>query len=73
MSTVTRKLPHSKLALFDIYRPPSSSAESRDATSFSQFIDDFQTLNSYVSTIPYAFLITDDFSIHVVVLLILMP
>jgi exonuclease III len=65
MSTITLKLPHSKLSLFNIYRPPSSSAKSRDTTSFSQFLDDFQTLISSISTSPHDFLITGDFNIHV--------
>ena len=65
MSTVTLKLPHSKLSLFNIYRPPSSSAKSRDISSFSQFLEDFQTLISSISTSPHDFLITGDFNIHV--------
>jgi exonuclease III len=66
MSIVTLKLPHSKLSLFNIYRPPSSSSvKSRDSTSFSQFLDDFQTLISFISTSPHDFLITGDFNIHV--------
>ena len=65
MSTVTLKLPHSKLTLFSIYRPPSSPAKSRDVASFSQFLADFQTLISSISTTPYEFLITGDFNIHV--------
>ena len=65
MSTVTLKLPHSKLTLFNIYRPPSSPAKSRDVASFSQFLADFQTLISSISTTPYEFLITGDFNIHV--------
>jgi exonuclease III len=65
MSTVTLKLPHSKLSLFNIYRPPSSFAKSRDSASFSQFLDDFQTLISSISTLSHDFLITGDFNIHV--------
>ena len=66
MSIVTLKLPHSKLSLFNIYRPPSSSSvKSRDSSSFSQFLDDFQTLISFISTSPHDFLITGDFNIHV--------
>ena len=45
MSTVALKLPHYKLSLFNIYRPPSSSAKSRDTASFSQFLDDFKLLS----------------------------
>jgi hypothetical protein len=44
LSNVTFKLPHSKLTLFNISLPPLSPAKSRDATSFSQFLDDCQTL-----------------------------
>jgi hypothetical protein len=55
--------PHCKLSLFNIYRPPSF-VKSRDTASFSQFLDDFQTLTSPISTSPHTFLITGDFSIH---------
>lgn len=63
LSTV--KLPHSKLSLSNIYRPPSSSAKSRDTASFSKLLDDFQTLISSISTSPHDFLITGDFNKHV--------
>jgi hypothetical protein len=46
MSTVTLKYSHSKLTLFNIYRPSTSPAKARDAASSSQFCDDFQTLIS---------------------------
>jgi exonuclease III len=65
MSTVTIKLPHSNLALYNIYRPPQSTTKSRHSVSFSQFLEDFQTLISSVSTSPHEFLITGDFNIHV--------
>jgi hypothetical protein len=61
MLTVT----HSKHALFNIYLPPSSPAKSRDVASFSQFLEDLQTLISSISTTPFEFLITNDFNIHV--------
>ena len=64
LSTVTLKLPHSKLSLFNIYYPPSS-AKSRDISSFSQFLEDFKTLIPSISTSPHDFLITGDFNIHV--------
>ena len=53
MSSVTMKLPHSKLTLYNIYRPPPSAAKSRLSVSFSQFLNDFQTLISSVSTTPH--------------------
>jgi exonuclease III len=62
MSTVTIKLRHSNLTLYNIYRPPPSTAKP---VSFSQFLDDFQTLISSVSTSPHEFIITGDFNIHV--------
>jgi hypothetical protein len=65
MSTITLRLAQSKLTIFNIYRPPSSSAKSRDTASFSQFLEDFQTLVSLASTTPHEFLITGDFNIHV--------
>jgi HEPN domain-containing protein len=65
MSTVTIKLPHSKLTLYNVYRPPPSTAKSRLSMSFSQFLDDFQTLISSAATCPHEFVITGDFNIHV--------
>jgi len=65
MSSVTIKLPHSYLALYNIYRPPQSNTKSRHSVSFSQFLEDFQTLISSVSTSPHEFLFTGDFNIHV--------
>ena len=37
-----------------------SPAKSRDTASFSQFLEDFRTLMSSISTTPYEFLITGD-------------
>ena len=65
LSSVTLKLKHSKLTVYNIYRPPSSSAKSRAFATFSQFLEDFQTLVSSASTTPHEFLITGDFNIHV--------
>ena len=65
LSTVTIKLPHSNLALYNIYRPPQSTTKSQHSVSFSQFLEDFQTLISSISTSPHEFLITGDFNIHV--------
>jgi len=65
LSSVTIKLSHSNLAQHNIYRPPQSNTKSRHYVSFSQFLEDFQTLVSSVSTSPHEFLITGDFNIHV--------
>ena len=65
MTTVTLKLPHSELSLSNIRRPPYSSAKSWDTASFSQFLDDSQTLISAISTSPHDFLLTGDLNIHV--------
>jgi exonuclease III len=65
LSTVTIKLPHSNLAVYNIYRPPLSPAKSRHSVPFSQFLEDFQTLISTISTTPHEFVITGDFNIHV--------
>jgi len=65
LSSVTIKLPHSNLALYNIYCPPQSSTKSWHSVSFSQLLEDFQTLISSVSTSPHEFLITGDFNIHV--------
>jgi exonuclease III len=65
ISTITLKLAHSKLTVYNVYRPPSSSAKSRATSPFSPFLKDFQTLVSMVSTTPHEFLVTGDFNVHV--------
>jgi len=65
LSSVTIKLPYSNLALYNIYRLPQSNNKFRHSVSFSQFLEDFQTLIASVSTSPHEFLITGDFNIHV--------
>jgi len=53
LSSVTIKLPHFNLALYNIHRPPQSNTKSRHSVSFSQFLEDFQTLISSVSILLY--------------------
>jgi exonuclease III len=65
VSTITLKLPQSKLTICNIYRPPPTSAVSRNKSTFSQFLEDFQCLVSTVTTLPHEFIITGDFNIHV--------
>jgi exonuclease III len=65
VSTVTLKLPRSKLTICNIYHPPPTSAVSRNKSTFSQFLEDFQCLVSTVTTLPHEFIITGDFNIHV--------
>jgi hypothetical protein len=65
LSTLAIKLPRKNLALYNIYRPPQSTAKSRLSSSFCQFLEDFRNLISIVSTSPYAFVITGDLNIHV--------
>jgi len=66
--TVTIKLSHSNLALYNIYRPPQSTTKYRQSVAFSVSIGNFQTLISSVSTSPHEFLNTGDFNIHVDIL-----
>ena len=60
-SSVTLQLFHSKLSVFNIYRPPSSSTYSKP---FSVFLDDFSSFLSFAATTPHEFIITGDFNIH---------
>ena len=60
-SSITLQLPQSKLSVFNIYRPPSSSAVSKP---FSVFLDEFSSFLSFAATTPHEFLITGDFNIH---------
>ena len=60
-SSVTLQLSHSKLSLFNIYRPPSSFTYSKP---FSVFLNDFSSFLSFAATTPHKFIITGDFNIH---------
>jgi len=60
-SSVTLKVPHSKISVFNIYRPPSSSTFSK---LFSVFLDKFNYFLSFAATTPHEFIITGDFNIH---------
>ena len=52
-SSVTLKLPHSKISVFNIYRPPSSSTFSKP---FSVFLDEFNSFLSFAATTPHEFI-----------------
>ena len=56
-SSVTLQLSHSKLSVFNIYRPPSSSTHSKP---FSLFLDDFSSFLSSAASTPHEFIITGD-------------
>ena len=60
-SSVTLKLPYTKLTIFNVYRPPLSSKYS---TPFGKFLDEFTTFLGSAATTPHEFLITGDFNIH---------
>jgi len=49
-SSVTLKLPHSMLSVFNIYRPPLSSRSSKP---FSVFLDEFSSFLSTAATTPH--------------------
>ena len=61
-SSVTLKLPHSKLSVFNIYRPPLSSPFSKP---YSVFLEEFNSFLSFAATTPHEFIITGDFNIHI--------
>src|SRR6218665_624761 len=61
-SSVTLKLPTSKLTIFNIYRPPDSSAYSAKP---SAFLDEFNSFLSVLATTPHEFVLTGDFNIQV--------
>ena len=52
----------SKLAIYNIYRPPDSSAYAKP---FSTFMSEFCSFLSSVATSPDEFLITGDFNLHI--------
>ena len=61
LSSVTLQRSHSKISIFNIYRPPLSSAFSKP---FSVFLEEFNCFLSSAATTPHEFLITGDFNIH---------
>jgi len=60
-SSVTLKLPHSKISIFNIYRPPLSSTFSEP---FSVFLDEFNSFHSFAASALHEFITTGDFNIH---------
>jgi len=60
-SSITLQLSRSKISVYNMYRPPSSSPIS---TSNSVFLDDFNSFISFAATTPHEFMITGDFNIH---------
>ena len=60
-SSVTLKLPQAKISVFNIYRPPSSSAYSVSDNTFLHYFNEFL---SFAVTTPHEFIITGDFNIH---------
>jgi len=60
-SSVTPKLLQAKISVFNIYRPPSSSAYS---VSDNTFLHDFNDFLSFAATNPREFIITGDFNKH---------
>jgi len=61
-SSTTLRLASNLLTIFNIYRPPTSSAYSSKP---SVFLDEFGSLLSLAATTPNEFLLTGDFNIHV--------
>jgi len=59
--THIREEEDSKISVFNIYRPPSSSTFSKP---FSVFLDEFNSFLSFAATTPHEFIITGDFNIH---------
>jgi hypothetical protein len=70
ISSITLERPKSKFTVYNIYRPRTTFAKSRNTSSFSQFIEDFQCFIFSVATLSpplslsHEFLITGDFNIH---------
>ena len=58
-SCLTLKLPSSKISVFNVYRPPSTSTFSKP---FSVFLGEFCSFLSLAATTPHEFIITGDFN-----------
>ena len=74
ISSITIKLLHSKLTVFNIYRnhylPNTSkkstpSKSSHDPVSFSESLADLHILIATAATTPHDFIITGDFNLHI--------
>src|SRR6218665_3910090 len=61
-SSITLRLASDILTVYNIYRPPDSSAYS---SKQSVFIDEFGSLLSLAATIPNEFVLVGDYNIHV--------
>ena len=55
------KLPHTRLSVFNICRPPPSAT---CRVPFSKFLDEFSSFLSLAATTAHEFIITGDFNIH---------
>jgi len=58
-SSITLQLPRSKISVYTIYRPPSSSPLSKPNSVFLEY---FQSFLSLAATTPHEFIITGDFN-----------
>jgi len=59
LSSVSLKLLHSKLTIFNVYHPPPATTKTRKSMPFSLYI-----FISLAATTPHEFLITGDFNLH---------
>jgi len=64
LSSVTLKLLHSRLTIFNVYRPPPATTKH---ASFSLFLSEFNTIISLAATTPHEFLITGDFTLTLII------
>ena len=60
--SITVKLHSGNITIYSVYRPPSTSSY---ATTFSKFLNDFESFLTVAAVSPHNFLITGDFNIHV--------
>ena len=60
-SSINLQISRSKIAVFNVYRPPSSLTLSKP---FSVFLEDFKSFLSFAATTPHEFVITSDFNIY---------
>jgi exonuclease III len=64
LSSVTLKLLHSKLTIYNVYRPPPATTKTRKSVPFSIFLSELDSLLTLAATNPHEFLITGDFNLH---------
>jgi len=64
LQSVTLKLLHSKLIVYNVYRPSPAITKTNKSVPFSVFLSELDYLLTFATNNPHEFLITGDFNLH---------